>query len=39
MFAIIYQGPHGDTVDCDDPKLDAYKQAAYIRSDGPQLQS
>jgi hypothetical protein len=31
MFAIIYQGPHGDTVESDDPRLAAYKQAAYIR--------
>jgi hypothetical protein len=31
MFAIIYQGPHGDTVTVDDPRLSAYKQAAYIR--------
>jgi len=30
MFAIIYQGPHGDTVESNHPKLDAYKQAAVI---------
>src|SRR5262249_27597834 len=30
MFQIIYQGPHGDTVESGNPKLDAYKQAAYI---------
>jgi hypothetical protein len=31
MFSIIYQGPHGDTVSAADPRLTAYKQAAYIR--------
>lgn len=30
MFSIIYQGPHGDTVHSDNPKLDAYKQASYV---------
>jgi len=34
MFAIIYQGPHGDTVTADDPRLAAYKQAAYILRQG-----
>jgi hypothetical protein len=38
MFAIIHQGPHGDTVDSDHPKLDAYKQAAYIRRMGRNYQ-
>ena len=32
MFSVIYQGPHGDTVDADDPRLAAYKQAAYVRN-------
>ena len=31
MFKLIYHGSHGDTVDSDNPKLDAYKQAAYFR--------
>jgi hypothetical protein len=30
MFQIIYQGPHGDTVDSDNPRLSAYKQMAYL---------
>jgi hypothetical protein len=30
MFAVIYKGPHGPTVDSDYPKLDAYRQAAMI---------
>lgn len=30
MFSIIYQGPRGDTVESDNPKLSAYKQVAYV---------
>ena len=29
-FAAIYQSEHGNTVETKDPKLEAYKQAAYI---------
>lgn len=34
MFNVIYQGPHGQTVASDDPKLDAYKQMAYLQKCG-----
>jgi len=29
-FSAIYQTPRGDTVAVDDPRREAYKQAAYI---------
>jgi len=29
-FSAIYQTPHGDTVAAEDPRREAYKQAAYI---------
>jgi len=32
MFRAIFQGPHGDTVAAADPKLEAYKQAAYVQN-------
>jgi len=31
MFRIIFQGPHGPTAATADPKLEAYKQMAYIK--------
>lgn len=31
MFRIIYQSKHGSTVYVNDPKLEAYKQMAYIK--------
>jgi hypothetical protein len=31
MFQIIQQGKHGPTVESDNPRLSAYKQAAYVR--------
>jgi hypothetical protein len=31
-FSVIYKGIHGDTVSSENPKLDAYKQAAYIQN-------
>jgi hypothetical protein len=30
MFRMIERGEHGDTVYGDNPKIDAYKQIAYI---------
>ena len=32
MFHAICQGPHGDTVAAANPKLEAYKQAAYVQN-------
>jgi len=32
MFIAIEKGPHGDTVYCENPKLQAYKQLAYIQN-------
>jgi len=32
MFRAIFQGEHGDTVAVANPKLEAYKQAAYIQN-------
>lgn len=34
MFQVPYDGPHGPTVEYDDPKLEAYKQAAIIVRSG-----
>lgn len=31
-FAAIYRTKHGDTVSAEDPRREAYKQAAYIRN-------
>ena len=31
-FAAMYQTTRGDTVSCADPRLEAYKQAGYIRN-------
>lgn len=31
-FQVIEQGPHGDTVTVANPKLEAYKQAAYVQN-------
>lgn len=33
-FSVIYQTKYGDTVASDNPKLDAYKQAAYLQALG-----
>lgn len=32
MFAILFDGPHGLTQYADDPRLEAYKQAAYYQT-------
>jgi len=32
MFRAIFQGPYGDTVAAANPKVEAYKQAAYIQN-------
>jgi hypothetical protein len=32
MFQVIFTGPHGPTVNSDNPKIDAYKQAAMIQN-------
>lgn len=32
MFRAIFQGAHGPTVAAANPKLDAYKQAAYVQN-------
>lgn len=32
MFQVIYAGKHGPSVQSDNPKLDAYKQAAQIQN-------
>ena len=32
MFQVPYDGPHGPTVESDNPKIDAYKQAAHIQN-------
>ncbi len=32
MFRAIFQGEHGPTVAAANPKLDAYKQAAYVQN-------
>ena len=32
MFHVIERGPHGDTVTVANPKLEAYKQAAYVQN-------
>jgi len=32
MFRAIEQGPYGDTVSVANPKLEAYKQAAYVQN-------
>ena len=29
-FRLIEPGPHGDTVYCENPKIEAYKQIAYV---------
>ncbi len=29
-FNLVQKGPHGDTVYCDNPKLEAHKQIWYI---------
>jgi hypothetical protein len=34
MFKVIYQGKYGDTVESDNPKLDAYKHMAYLHMIG-----
>lgn len=31
-FRVVYQTKHGDTVQSDDPKLDAYKQAHHLKN-------
>lgn len=32
MFREIEKGTHGETVYCEDPKIEAYKSAAYIQN-------
>jgi hypothetical protein len=32
MFSILYAGKHGPSVESDNPKIDAYKQASYIQN-------
>jgi len=32
MFRAIEQGPHGDSVTVGNPKLEAYRQLAYIQN-------
>jgi len=32
MFHAIFQGTYGDTVAVTNPKIEAYKQAAYIQN-------
>jgi len=32
MFRTVAQSPYGDTVTVADPKLEAYKQAAYVQN-------
>ena len=38
-FSAIYQTSHGDTIESDNPRLDAFKQSAYLNACGhiPQI--
>jgi hypothetical protein len=31
MFTVIFEGKYGNTVESENPKLDAYKHMAYLR--------